>query len=88
MIANFLIGWIGFDMALETIFIHALKEKYHSEILCAKANIEVYLKNPAGIGDHPDIISAMDQEVTKLSTAEDKLDSLSRIFDNDNVRRS
>ena len=88
MIANFLIGWIGFDMVLETILIQALKEKYQAEILCAKANIEVYLKNPAGIGDHPDIISAMDQEVTKLSTAEDKLDSLSRIFDNDNVRRS
>ena len=74
-------------MVLETILIQALKEKYQAEILCAKANIEVYLKNPAGIGDHPDIISAIDQEVTKVATAEDKLDSLGKLFDSNTTRR-
>ena len=34
--------------------IKALAAKYNADILNAKANIEVYVTNPAGIGEHPD----------------------------------
>ena len=56
--------------------VKALSLKYQSEIESARANIEVYMNNPAGIGEHPDIVSAVDSELVKLSTAEDKLKSL------------
>ena len=38
-----------------TMFMKSLKLQYESEIAKAKDNIEVYLSNPAGIGEHPDL---------------------------------
>lgn len=35
----------------------ALEKKYEAEIASAKANLDIYDKHPAGIGDHPDIVS-------------------------------
>ena len=51
----------------------ALIIKYEGEIAEAKANIQVYLANPVGIGEHPDIISAMDTQIEKMAHAEEKL---------------
>ena len=56
--------------------INALQKKYEAEIAMAMANIQVYLDNPAGIGEHPDLIAALDMEMTKLAEAEDKLQCL------------
>ena len=46
----------------------------------AKANITVYIKNPAGIGEHPDLVTAIDDEMTKLANAADKLQTLNSNF--------
>jgi len=51
----------------------ALIIKYEGEIAEANANIQVYLANPVGIGEHPDIISAMDTQIEKMAHAEEKL---------------
>tara|TARA_R100000664_G_C2674500_1_gene85101 strand:+ start:120 stop:365 length:246 start_codon:yes stop_codon:yes gene_type:complete len=62
------------------MIVDALRKKYEHEILSARANIDVYLKNPAGIGEHPDIVAAVDSEMEKLASAEDKLSSLNTNF--------
>lgn len=54
----------------------ALQKKYEGDIAVGKANIEVYLKNPAGIGEHPDIVEAVNTQVQLIADAEDKLDVL------------
>ena len=51
----------------------SLKLQYESEIAKAKDNIEVYLSNPAGIGEHPDLAAAIDSQVEVIAHAEDKL---------------
>ncbi len=56
--------------------IEALQKKYEAEIAAAKANIQVYIENPAGIGEHPDLVSAVDEQMSKLAEAEDKLETL------------
>ena len=53
--------------------INALAKRYEADILNAKANIEVYIKNPAGIGEHPDLAGAIDSQVDVIASAEDKL---------------
>ena len=58
----------------------ALIKGYGGEIAKAKANIEVYMRNPVGIGEHPDIVAAVDSEMEKLASAEDKLSSLNSNF--------
>ena len=58
---------------MEKLLREALIIKYEGEIAEAKANISVYLKNPVGIGEHPDVISAMDSQIEKMAHAEEKL---------------
>ena len=51
----------------------ALIIKYEGEIASAKANIQVYLHQSVGIGEHTDIVGALDVEVEKMAHAEEKL---------------
>ena len=62
------------------MILEALQKKYEAEILSAKANIEVYKKSPVGIGEHSDLVAAVDEQVAKLAEAEDKLGALERIM--------
>ena len=54
----------------------ALRKKYEGEIAAANANINVYITNPVGIGEHPNLVAAIDSEVEKLADATDKLNVL------------
>ena len=63
--------------------IDGLVAKYNGDIGAARANVQVYLTNPVGIGEHPDIIMAIDQELIKIAEAEDKLLALDKHFNKD-----
>ena len=52
---------------------------YQGEIAKANANIEVYLQKPVGIGEHPDIIAAIDSEVEKAAHAQEKLEYVDQL---------
>jgi hypothetical protein len=45
-----------------------------------KANIEVYLTNPAGIGEHPDIIEAIETEMKEVAHYDDMLEMAKKYF--------
>ena len=47
-----------------------LIKMYEADIAKAKFNISVYFKNPAGIGEHPDLIQAVDSQLELMATAE------------------
>ena len=57
----------------------ALTLKYQGDIATAEANIRVYLLHPVGIGEHADIISAIDSEVEKAAAADEKLNWISNL---------
>jgi len=65
------------------MIVNALRKKYEYEIIAAKANIDVYLRNSVGIGEHPDIVAAVDTELEKLADAEDKLNTLNNNYSKD-----
>ena len=52
----------------------ALELKYEGDIAIGKANIDVYMGNAAGIGEHPDIVNAVDSQIDKVAEASEKLD--------------
>tara|TARA_B100000214_G_C23971068_1_gene630171 strand:- start:1410 stop:1604 length:195 start_codon:yes stop_codon:yes gene_type:complete len=58
---------------MREIIINALRLKYKGVMAEAQANIEIYLENPAGIGEHPEVLAAIDSELLKLAEARDKL---------------
>ena len=60
--------------------IEALRKMYEAEIAHAKANVEVYLNNPVGIGEHPDLVLAVDEQIDKMAHAEDKLEVLNKYY--------
>jgi len=53
---------------------HALKLKYEGDLASAEINIRVYLSNSVGIGEHPDIVGAIDEQIEKAANAQEKLD--------------
>ena len=44
------------------------------------ANVEVYLANPAGIGEHSDIIEAIEHEVKQIAEYDDMLEMAKKYF--------
>ena len=63
----------------------ALIIKYEGEIAEANANIQVYLANPVGIGEHPDIVAAIDTQIERMAHAEEKLLAVKNHFIPDRV---
>ena len=49
----------------------ALISKYEAERDEALATLEVYYNNPAGIGEHPQIVEEMSKMIEKLANAQD-----------------
>jgi len=59
----------------------ALEQQYRGNIASAKANVRVYLENPAGIGEHPAVVQALDTQIAIIAENQEKLDILnSRAF--------
>jgi len=44
------------------------------------ANVEVYLHNPAGIGEHSDIIEAIEIEMKQIAEYDDMLEMTKKYF--------
>ena len=63
----------------------ALSKKYEGDIAIAQANIKVYMANPAGIGEHPEVVQAIDMEVEKLANADEKLQTIKNLFGEDST---
>ena len=59
----------------------AIRSHAHGHIDKHLANIEVYLTNPVGVGEHPDIIEAIEQELKVVAEYQDQLDILDKYFD-------
>jgi len=58
----------------------ALILRYQGEVASAKANITVYMNSSVGIGEHPDIVGAIDEQLDKLTAAEEKLQAVEKHF--------
>ena len=44
------------------------------------ANVEVYLANPAGIGEHSDIMEAIEIEVKQIADYDDQIEMIEKYF--------
>jgi hypothetical protein len=44
------------------------------------ANVEVYLANPAGIGEHSDIIEAIEIELEAIAKYNDQIEMINKYF--------
>ena len=52
----------------------ALLAHAQGEIQMHLANVEVYLTNPVGIGEHPDVTQAIQEEIDKVARWHDQIE--------------
>jgi hypothetical protein len=67
-------------MNMRETLLKALRSHAQGEIEMHKANIEVYLANPVGIGEHPDITHAMQEELDKIARWDDQIAMINKYF--------
>jgi len=58
--------------------------KAHARGMIAKhrANVEIYLSNPSGIGEHADVMEAMEAELDLIAKYSDRLEALEKYIVN------
>ena len=60
--------------------IKALHAHAQGDIAKHKANIEVYLANPVGIGEHSNIVEAIEGELDMIAKYQDQIDIINKYF--------
>tara|TARA_Y100000746_G_scaffold7879_1_gene7062 strand:- start:449 stop:664 length:216 start_codon:yes stop_codon:yes gene_type:complete len=63
------------DQMIKALLAHA-----QGDIEKHKANVEIYLTNPAGIGEHSDIMDAVENELNMIAKYQDQIDVIQKYF--------
>tara|TARA_R100001510_G_C7560806_1_gene140927 strand:+ start:211 stop:435 length:225 start_codon:yes stop_codon:yes gene_type:complete len=68
------------DLRKQTL--EALRSQCKGNIDKARVNVEIYLHNPVGIGEHPDVLAAIQDQIDVIAKEEERLEVLNRHFTN------
>ena len=58
--------------------IKALFEHAQGDIAKHRANVEIYLSNPVGIGEHSNVMEAIEEELNMIAKYQDQIDVIQR----------
>ena len=62
------------------LMVEAMIKHAEGHIAKHKANVEVYFHNAAGVGEHPDIIEAVEKELDLIAQYDDQLEMMNKYF--------
>ena len=62
--------------------LEALRSQCKGNIDKARVNAEIYLHNPVGIGEHSDILAAIQDQIDVIAKEEERLEVIDRHFTN------
>ena len=60
--------------------LRALLAHAQGDIAKHKANVEIYLEHPAGIGEHSNVLEAIEQELDMIAKYEDQVEVIKKYF--------
>ena len=63
------------DQIIKALLAHA-----QGDIAKHKANVEVYLTSPVGIGEHSDVMGAIEEELNMIAKYQDQIDVIQKHF--------
>lgn len=63
----------------------ALEDKLQGELRYHQMNIEVYLEKPVGIGEHSDVLGAIEEELDKIAEAHERMEMIREYFTDDRL---
>jgi len=65
--------------------IEAVKKHAEGHIAKHIANIEVYLSNPVGIGEHNQIVEAIEEQLDQIAKYNDQIEMIENFFLEENM---
>lgn len=65
---------------LRKVLLDALRDEATGNIHKAKANVEVYLHYPVGIGEHSDVIAAIQDQLDIIAHEEERIQVIDKHF--------
>jgi len=65
---------------MRKILLEAVRSHAQGHVDKHLANIEIYLANPTGIGEHSDVIEAIEVELEQVAKYQDQLDILNQYY--------
>ena len=60
--------------------IKALLAHAQGDIAKHKANVEIYLANPVGIGEHSNVMEAIEEELNMIAKYQDQIEVIQKYF--------
>ena len=63
------------DLMIKALLAHA-----QGDIEKHKANVEIYLTNPVGIGEHSNVLEAVEEELNMIAKYQDQIDVIQKHF--------
>ena len=60
--------------------VRALIAHAQGDIAKHRANVEVYLEHPAGVGEHTDILESIEKEIDTIAKYQDQIDVIKKYF--------
>ena len=60
--------------------VKALLAHAQGDIAKHRANVEVYLTNPVGIGEHSNVMEAIEEELNMIAKYQDQIDIIQKYF--------
>ena len=63
------------DTLIKALLAHA-----QGDIAKHRANVEVYLTNPVGIGEHSNVLEAIEEELNMIAKYQDQIDIINKYF--------
>ena len=67
-------------MSMSTQLVKAARMHAEGELERAKTNILVYMNQSVGMGEHSDIVEAIQKELDTMAMAEDRIEMLKKHF--------
>ena len=61
--------------------LEALQAEARGSIQTARMNVEVYLHNPVGIGEHPNVMAAIQEQLDVIAEHTERIDVLNKYFE-------
>tara|TARA_B100000287_G_scaffold353473_1_gene343298 strand:- start:107 stop:307 length:201 start_codon:yes stop_codon:yes gene_type:complete len=61
------------DQMIKALLAHA-----QGDIAKHKANVEIYLANPVGIGEHSNVMEAIEEEINMIAKYQDQIDVIQK----------
>ena len=67
--------------------LEALITEAQGKIIKARMNVEIYLHNPVGIGEHPDVLAAIQDQLDVIAHEEERVQVLTKYFVEPNLSK-